>query len=158
MPLFYDNKQPGGCGADLILADELRRDGRPVFGRIRHPRDQSNRLSTRGWTLQLDCIARSDRAARAVPSIFLHQVKSGGPIGMSIEESTDDAPVQHSRKGFVKIFWRPIADDFIADGNAAESQPMGIRRAAAKANASGRVFFLKAFFRRGTHAITLDFQ
>jgi hypothetical protein len=74
---------------------------------------------------------------------LLHQVPSGRPITVTVEERSDDSTVQHTREGFVMRFASPFGDDVIPANEALYVKPFGIRRTTTKTRIVRGIRFLK---------------
>jgi hypothetical protein len=62
---------------------------------------------------------------------------------MTVEQRAYDSTVQHSGEGLVMSSGRPIGNDLIAFGHAANPQALRVRRPAPKANAVGGKLLLQ---------------
>jgi hypothetical protein len=62
---------------------------------------------------------------------------------MTVEQRAYDSTVQHSGEGLVMSSGRPVGNDLIAFGHAANPQALRICGPTAKANAVGRELFLQ---------------
>src|SRR4051812_35123265 len=79
-------------------------------------------------------------------AITFHHRVGRRPIQMTVEQRADDAAVQHSRKGFLPLFGFKVGHDFITLREAANVQPLWIRRTTTEARVVRRVSFLKTLF------------
>jgi hypothetical protein len=64
--------------------------------------------------------------------VAVHQVISGGPVAMTVEQRADYPAAQHSFEGFVFGLRLPVSHDFVALWKAANVEPFFIGRPTAK--------------------------
>ena len=78
---------------------------------------------------------RSDGAGSLIKTILLHQVISGGPVRVAIEERSDNAAIEHAGEGLMMRLGMPCGDNLVTIRKAVDTQAFLIGRAAAKADA-----------------------
>lgn len=142
MALLNGDKNAAAGIADLSTRDEFRLDSCTVIRRINNPGLQCYRAVDRRRAKQLYMEFGCNGTRRLIFSTLFHEVISGRPIRVTIEERADDASVQHPRKSLVMRLGIPFRDELIALGKASNSESLFIGRAAAEANAAGRIRLL----------------
>jgi hypothetical protein len=66
------------------------------------------------------------------------------PIAVTVEQSSDDAAVEHSLESLVLFAWLPLSDNLITLREAADVQALWICWPTTKAGVPGSVCFLEA--------------
>jgi hypothetical protein len=123
---------------------------RAILRRIDNFGRKKYRIIRRRGPRQFDGVFRRDRAWSGVRLGALHQMIGRSPIAVTIEQCSDNAPVQHTGKCFVFWFRLPFGDDFIVLGKTADAQSIRVSRTTAPARILWCIFFLKRFV---THAV-----
>ena len=75
-------------------------------------REQDGRIGRRRAQKFDGVFSRHGAGQRGGSFVALHQKQGGGPVGMAINERTDDAAVQHAGERFVMFLRLPFADHF----------------------------------------------
>src|SRR5690349_13551397 len=96
-----------------------------------------------------------DGAVRLVLAVALHQEIRGGPIRVAVEQRTDDAAVEHSRKRLMMRFSVPLGDNLVPLREAVYMQPLLIRRSASEADALRRIELLQGSLFHKPSAVTI---
>src|SRR5438034_10359108 len=100
-------------------------------------------MARRGRPHQFDRVFHGDCARRAILLRALHQMISGCPVAMAIEQRADYAAIQHSIKSFVFLLRFPFCNDLAIFWEASNMQSFGIRWTTTPAVVVGCVVFLK---------------
>src|SRR5438067_8831331 len=110
---------------------------------------QFNRLVSWCRTLQGNRVISGDSAWWLISAGLLHQVISGGPVAMTIEQRTDNSTAQHAGKCFLISFRIERGGYFLAVREAANVQTLFIRGTATEARHVWRICFLETLFTHG---------
>jgi hypothetical protein len=146
MTWFDCNERSSASSADRIVRFERCLDYDLLVCRFDDVGFQAYEAVGWGRAPKFDRELRRYRARRDFGRSALHQVPGCSPVRMTIEQRADDPSVQHARKCLVMGFGHPFGHNLARVDEATDSEPQGIGRATAEADASRRVCLLKALF------------
>jgi RHS repeat-associated protein len=135
----------GGTG--LAPGAEFGLDGGAVVSGRNDAGDEAHGAVHRRGAQQADGVVGGDGAGRTGGAGALHQVPGGGPVGVAVEQRSDDAAVEHPGVSLMMRLRGPLGHDLagILPHEAADAQSFFVGRTTAEADAVGRVGFLQAF-------------
>ncbi len=143
MPFLYGDKYSAARVADFPAGDQLSVNCRTVIAGFDYSCPQCDRAVNRRRTKQFDMKFSRYRAWGRILAPLFHQVVGGGPIGMTIQQGSDNAAVKHPRKCLMMRLGVPGRDHLVALGKAGDVKSFLICRPAAEAYTFGRVFLLQ---------------
>src|SRR5216684_108218 len=85
------DKSAAASGCNFSVRDQLAFDNRAIAFHLNYAADQPQWTVRRRRAQQLDCIIGRHGAGRMIRAIALHQMMSGGPVAVAIEQRADDA-------------------------------------------------------------------
>src|SRR5262249_40188611 len=143
MAFLHRDENAAACGTEFSSGGQRSFNSRAIIRDLDNFRGQKYGIVRRCWAQHFDRIFRGDCARRMLIACAFHQVIGCSPITMAIEQRANDAAVQDSVKSLVFFLRFPLGDYFAVFRKTANMQAVWICRAAAEANVSRRIFFLK---------------
>lgn len=141
-----DERAPAGS-AQLPGGLERRLHHCSVVLRLVYLRAQRHQAVGRTRTQELHRVVGGHRAGRRFGPSPLHQVHRRSPVAVAVEQRADDAAAQDVLERLVVFLGLPLRDRLVALGEAANAQPLRVRRTTAKAGVLRGVASLQTGFR-----------
>lgn len=142
MALFDRDERSAASVADLTARDQFGFYRCTILGRFHNAGFQRDRTVDRSRAEQLYMKIGGNGTRSLGLTAFLHKVISRGPVGMTIEQSTDDPAIQDAGKRLMMRLSMPFGDKLVAIGKGVYMEPFLIRWPAAEADAVGRKLLL----------------
>jgi len=142
MPVFYRDENSATRSANFPAGAQCSFDGRAIIRQIDNFRGKKDRIVRRRRPQQFDRIFRCDGAWRVILFRALHQMISGGPIAMTVEQCADNPTIQNSGKSFVFFLRFPRCEHLAIFRKTANTQSFSIRRPASPARIVWSILFL----------------
>lgn len=118
---FLDGDEYASAGvADLAAGDEFGIDRRTVIGGFHDSGLEGYRAVDGCRTQKFDMKFGRDGTRGMLRAGLFHQVICCSPIRMAIEQCTDDAAIEHARKGLVMRLGVKFRDKLVAFGEASD--------------------------------------
>jgi len=114
--------------------NELGLDGRAIIGRVDHPSLQCYRPVHRSRSEKLHMKFCRHGAGGFAFAAFSHQMIRSRPIGVTVEQSSDDPTVENSGERLMMRLGHELSDDFIAFDKTSNVQTLLIFRPASEAD------------------------
>ena len=93
MARFHRHKEAGAGGANHTVHREFGGNFCFFLGDLFHPRPQPEGLIGRSRAQKLNRVIGGDRARRRGLAVFFHDVVTGGPVRVAIEQRPNDAAI-----------------------------------------------------------------
>src|SRR6266404_2617702 len=129
---FHRDERSATSCRYLVVRDQFSLNDGAIITGFNHAPYQPHWLVRGRWPPQSNLVISSNCTRRMICAGAFHQVISGGPVAMTVEQRPDDATAQHSRKRFLICLRLKLRDYFVALRKAANAQAFFVRRTAAK--------------------------
>jgi hypothetical protein len=132
---FFDgDEETASSSAHLSFGLQRQGNGCPILQQLNHFAGHGKRCGYRGWTPQFDLVGGGDRTGWFVQALFIHQRHSRRPVPMTVKQRTNDASVDHPRKGLMLGFCSKFHDQSSIDSMRIDLEAVFVRWATAKTN------------------------
>jgi hypothetical protein len=143
MTFLHRHERPSASRANFPAGSQSSFDHRFAPLRFDNLRGKKNRPVSRRRPQEFDRVIRGDGAGRPIFAAQFHQMPGRRPVAVTIKQCADDPAVQNAGKRFVFLLRFPFRYDFIATDEAADMEPVRIRRSATEAGVLRRVKLLE---------------